>query len=282
MSFNEFFSDVTRGLGGHKPHSSWNPMIPVHTSISGVFNIFQGEFDRHIATSIPLYRELQLKQVEALIELYVNKSPDTAHLLYDIAGSEGSWIKTLCGFGWNFAVNVDCNADMKKHFKSSSPTRGVAVFAHNSFLGDVEGVKAFVPPAKADVVHAGMAFQFMPYSIESCLKEVKDSYIKSKGLFLIEAKVKQKDEAEWVANERLKDLFKSRYYTEEQLSLKGDAVLKDMHNNLIARDHLVTALHNKFNYVEKYYQAGNFIGYACSDCSDTAFKFINKIGNIQL
>ena len=279
---DEFFSAVTKGDPRFQPKFSWSPMIPVHASISGMFSLFQGDFDRHIATSIPLYRELQLKQVEALIELYVNRSPDTAHLLYDIAGSGGSWIKTLCEFGWNFAVNIDCNADMKKLFNFRPSTRGVAVFAHNSFLADVNGVTAFVPPAKADVVHAGMAFQFMPYSIESCLKEVKDLYIKPRGLFLIEAKVKQENEAEWVANERLKDLFKSRYYTEEQLSLKGDAVLKDMHNNLITRDHLVTALHNKFNYVKKYYQAGNFIGYACSDCSDTAFKFINKIGNIQL
>lgn len=279
---DQFFSNVTRGLGGHKPHSSWNPMIPVHASISGVFNIFQGEFDRHIATSIPLYRELQIKQVEALIELYVNKKPDTAHLLYDIAGSEGSWIKTLCEFGWNFAVNIDCNADMKKWFKLRPSTRGVAVFAHNSFLGDVEGVKAFVPPAKADVVHAGMAFQFMPYSIESCLKEVKDLYIKPRGLFLIEAKVKQEDEAEWIANEYLKDLFKSRYYTEEQLSLKGDTVLKDMHNNLITRDHLETALHEKFNYVKRYYQAGNFVGYACSDWSTAVSNFCYQIKPVKL
>jgi len=279
---DQFFSDVTKGDPRFQPKSSWSPMIPIPDNISATFARLHGDFDRHIATSIPLYRELQLKQVEALIELYVNKSPNTAHLLYDIAGSEGSWVKTLCEFGWNFAVNIDCNAEMKKGFNLRLPTRGVAVFAYNSFLADVGGVKSFVPSAKADVVHAGMAFQFMPYSIESCLKEVKDLYIKPRGLFIIESKVKQEDEAEWIANEYLKDLFKSRYYTEEQLSLKGDTVLKDMHNNLITRDHLETALHDKFNYVKKYYQAGNFIGYACSDYSDTVFKFISKIGNIQL
>lgn len=279
---DQFFSDVTRGMGGHKPHSSWRPILPVPDPISYTFAIFQGEFDRHIATSIPLYRELQLKQVEALIELYANKSPDTAHLLYDIAGSEGSWVKTLCEFGWSFAVNIDCNADMKEWFNCTIPKRGVAVFAHNSFLGDVEGVKAFVPPAKADVVHAGMAFQFMPYNIESCLKEVKDLYIKPRGLFLIEAKVKQEDEAEWIANEYLKDLFKSRYYTAEQLSLKSGTVLKDMHDNLCTRNHLETALHDKFNYVKMYYQAGNFVGYACSDWDTTVSNFCYQIKPIKL
>lgn len=279
---DEFFSDVTRGLGGHSPKSPWSAMLPVPEDIENAFHLFSGKFEDHIATSIPLYRELQLKQIEALIDVYVNKHPDKTHLLYDIAGSEGSWVKTLCEFGWNFAVDVDCNADMKKFFNSSSPTKGVAVFAHNSFLADTEGVKTFIPPAKADVVHAGMAFQFMPYPIQSCLKEVKGLYLKPDGLFLIEAKVKQEDEAIWNANERLKDLFKSRYYTEEQLSLKSDTVLKDMHNNLYTEQEMVDALHEKFNYVQRYYKAGNFVGYACSDLISTVQNFTNKIGTIEL
>lgn len=279
---DEFFSDVTRGIGGHQPKSPWSAMLPVREDIEDAFHSFSGNFEEHIATSIPLYRELQLKQIDALIDVYVNKHPDTTHLLYDIAGSEGSWVKTLCEFGWNFAVNIDCNADMKKYFSSSSPTKGVAVFAHNSFLGDVGDVKTFIPPAKADVVHAGMAFQFMPYHIQSCLKEVKGLYLKSDGLFLIEAKVNQKDEDTWNANERLKDLFKSRYYTEEQLSLKSDAVLKDMHNNLCTEEQLETALYEKFNCVGKYYSAGNFVGYACSDDTNVVINFNRKLGKIQL
>lgn len=280
--YDEFFSAVTKGNDGYKPKYSWSPMLPVNEKVLDTFRKFVGRFDIHIATSIPLYRELQLKQIETLIDVYVNKHPDTTHLLYDIAGSEGSWIKTLCEFGWNFAVNIDCNADMKKHFNSSSPTKGVAVFAHNSFLGDVGDVKAFLPPAKADVVHAGMSFQFMPYTLQSCLKEVKDLYLKPDGLFLIEAKVKQEDEAVWNANERLKDLFKSRYYTEEQLSLKSDVVLKDMHNNLYTEQEMVDALNEKFNYVQRYYKAGNFVGYACSDYSNTVWNFIPKIRKIEL
>lgn len=279
---DEFFSAVTKGDPRFQPKFSWSPMIPVPGNISATFARFQGDFDRHISTSIPLYRELQLKQVEALIGLYVNRNPDTAHLLYDIAGSEGSWVKTLCEFGWNFAVNIDCNADMKKWFNLRPSIQGVAVFAHNSFLEDECGVKAFVPPAKADVVHAGMAFQFMPFSRQACIAEVKVNYLKPNGIFLIEEKVKHPDEAEWIANESLKDLFKSRYYTAEQLSLKSQAVLKGMHDNLHTEQFLEDCLYEQFSTVKKYYNAGNFVGYACSNDCVIIDKFFNNLNKIWL
>lgn len=269
MNTQDFFSKVTLGEYG-KPVKPWESRIPIPPHIVSIFNSFAGPFDEHIATSIPLYRELQLTLAEVIVKnAYI--SPWTS--LYDIGGSEGAWIKTLSILGVECTINVDCNKDMQKAFNSNLPdTINICQFALASFLEPTDGVPKFVPPVKANIVHAGMAFQFMSFNRNACIEEVINNYLLPNGLFLIEEKLLTGDE--WEEGELFKDNFKRQYYTEEQLQAKENDVLKNMHNNLVSKEDLLSVLYEHFENVYCYYKAGNFYGYACSNSVHTINRFI--------
>lgn len=272
MNTQQFFSLVTTGAI-QKPLRPWKPFFKaVPEDFRIAFDSFEGAFDRHIATSIPMYREMQLITGNAIVKAYEDK---VYPLLIDIAGSEGTWAKaiTLHSGGNIPSLIVDCNEDMQESFYALG-TPDNSDFRLGSFIEDYNDVKRYVPDCTAAIVHAGMAFQFMPFTRGDCIAEVKNRYLDKDGLFLIEEKVIPSQPREWFQNEILKNEFKRRYYSEEAIKQKQADVVDDMDANLVRHYELINALELHFKEVHQYYDAGNFVGYACSDSKAT----ISRLG----
>lgn len=255
-----FFSDVVEGnLDKYKPSRPYEYELPFNEkeeAFKETYDTFKGNFDEHIATSIPTFRDIQIKKGAAIQEIL----PEGG-LVYDLGGSEGGFVKTLTSQsnGKIRSINVEPNKDMAAKHRAK-PVEGSEV-VEEAFQSGFDGIKAYQPSEKGDVVHESMLFQFMSKDRAKKIREVKDKYLKDDGVFITEEKFQLKDKDQQAENERLKDTqHKSKYYTEEQIKQKGESVLVGMGKNQADLDQYLDELSKEFKHVGTYWTAGNFRG----------------------
>jgi hypothetical protein len=279
-----FFSDVVTGKSDkYKPRRKWQPLMkfsPAEEAVRNVYDKFNGNFDEHIATSIPGFRDIQIKVVSALNEMYGKDGG----LIYDIGGSEGGFVKALTELsdGRFKSINLDANGDMEA-VHNATPVEG-STFVKEAFGEGFEydGVtyERHVPTQKADVVHESMTFQFIDEKRADKLDELTQNYLKEDGLFITEEKVHPKDQAQWKANEAKKDAeFKTLYYDPEQIDAKREEVLTGMVANQTTYSRYKNELLKKFDYVEEYWDSGNFKGLVASNDKAKVDQFLAEVGD---
>lgn len=284
-----FFSDVVTGKSDKfKPVRPYEPLLKFdekQSEFNKVYSKFKGNFDEHIATSIPAFRDVQVKKGQAIVDMLPKGGT-----MIDIAGSEGGLNKaiTQVSNGKIKTINLDVNPDMKVAHEAS-PVPG-ADYVQNSFLQDYEenGVtyKKYVPEAKADVVHETMGFQFMSPQRAEQFAEVAKNYLKPDGVFITEQKVGNEN---WDQNEIQKDEhFKSRFYTPEQIAEKNKVVKvsdfdsnEGMVGNMVKESVVTDELAKNFKYVQQYWDGGNFKGYIASNDKAKIDRFMSSIGSTQ-
>jgi sulfur relay (sulfurtransferase) DsrC/TusE family protein len=279
-----FFSGVVTGKSDkYKPRRKWQPLMAftkAQEAVRSVYEKFNGKFDEHIATSIPVFRDVQIKVVSAVNDLFGKKGG----VVYDIGGSEGGFGKTITELsgGRVKSINLDASSDMEK-VHNATPVEG-ATFVKEAFgegfEWDGETFKKHIPEEKADVVHESMTFQFIDEKRNDKLTEVVDNYLKPDGLFITEEKVHPKEDAQWRANEAKKDAdFKSKYYDKDQIDTKREEALTGMVTNQTTYDRYKNELLKKFDHVAEYWDSGNFKGFVASNDKAKVGAFLEKVGN---
>lgn len=237
-----------------------------------------GDFDNHIATSIPTFRDIQIKKGTAISEMYKEEGA----LVYDLGGSEGSFVKAITSVsqGNVQTINLEANPDMIKAHRAT-PVEGSEAIQEAFFEG-FDNVVKHTPKKKAEVVHESMLFQFITPQREQFIDEVIENYIEEDGLFITEEKFQSKDPEQYKANEINKnDNHKAKYFTEEQIRSKGESVLVGMKENQALLDDYISLLNKKFKFVEVYWSSGNFKGIAASNNESTIKDFIEKLGDTK-
>jgi hypothetical protein len=276
----DFFSDVVTGKSGKfKPNKPWTPILSFtkkEETFKKIYDKYKGNFDTHIATSIPTFRETQIKVGNTISQMY-NKA-----LVYDIGGSEGGFVKSITekSKGNIKSINLDPNPDMQE-VHEKIPVEG-SEFIREAFYESFEdnGVtyKKHVPQQKADVVHESMVFQFITPERKAFVKEVAENYVKEDGIFLTEEKLLPQSEEVWRANEQNKNQHKLNYYSNEQLNQKSEEVLVGMKKNQTYQQDYINALKEHFSFVETYWDAGNFKGIIATNSEQKLNEFFDKIG----
>lgn len=279
-----FFSDVVKGISEkYRPIKEWLPVLNftgAQQAFKNIYDKFIGQFDLHIATSIPTFRETQIKVGNAIVEMFSGKDA----LIYDIAGSEGGFVKavTEASNGSIKSINLDSNPDMKNAHEKT-PVEG-STFVQEAFyqkFEDEHGVHPkHVPANKADVVHESMGFQFISKNREGFVNEIKKNYLKKDGLFVTEEKFSTDPET-YKENEAKKNEYKDEYYTKEQQAMKADNVLVGMEKNQANIESYETLLKKKFKHVKQYWDSGNFKGFVASDSKEVVDSFMAKVGSTQ-
>jgi hypothetical protein len=235
-----------------------------------------GDFDDHIATSIPTFRDIQVKKGTAITEMY----KDTGAVMYDLGGSEGGFVKSITSVsgGAIETINIDANEDMIASH-NNNPVEG-SQGVREAFLEGFDDVPAHQPAKKADVVHESMLFQFITPQREKFVDEVIDKYIKDDGIFITEEKFQTKDMEQYKKNELQKNKYhKGKYYTKEQIQTKGESVLVGMQENQAMIEDYLSLLRKKFKYVEVYWTAGNFKGIVASNDQAKVQEFLERLGD---
>jgi SAM-dependent methyltransferase len=292
LAFKQFFSDVTNGAEQYRPQAEWNPLLQHENSaFMDEFSKHTGNFDNHIATSIPAFRDIQIRKGTAL----ANTFGDGASML-DIGASEGSFAKAVSALsgGRIRSVALDPNPDMANFFRTKSQVPGAEYLEeafHQGFDDAGRVYAAHNPVEPYDIVHESMAFQFISPERAAQVAEAK-RLMKPGGVFLTEQKVLSSDPEVWKANETLKDQkFKKNYYTDDALAAKqkvvkfnqdpNEAKAVGMVDNMVQSEELESILGQNFKYVAQYYDAGNFKGYAASDDPQKLTQFVKQMGDTR-
>jgi hypothetical protein len=248
--FTGFFSNISLGYKGKPNAKPYEPTLNVEPISDFVreYNNHRGNFDDHIATSIPGFREVQTIVGDAIAKTYKNAD------MLDIGASEGALIKavTKMSNGSVRTVALDPNFAMAKHFNDGEEVEG-SVYDTSAFgtkadegqlawnedetLTDRDGqvtsnpfageeVRWFKPDRQFDVIHEAMVFQFISGNRASQIARAKE-LMKPDGVLIIEEKFVAGDQLspeQFRANETQKDAYKEQYFTKAEIAAKAKAV----------------------------------------------------------
>lgn len=284
-SFSKFFATVTQGAADkYKPAGNYTPAIDLKPD-ARAFQIvryrFRGNFDDHIATSIPGFDEVQAVVGSAIVKAY----GEGGGSVLDIGASEGALNKAITSLsgGKIKTVALDPNVSMMSTFKGKDQVDGaafeLAAFGSEAEAGQVAwteddgtAIKFYDPGGKKfDVVHEAMVFQFISNARNAQVGRVKQ-LMKPDGVAIFEQKFGDRKDA-FDANEDKKDRdWKSRHYTLEQLEQKRQDVLNSGGDQVegmtalqVAHWEMEEVLRRNFNNVVQFWSSGNFRGYVASD-----------------
>ncbi len=290
QSTQQFFNTVIEGGDPRfMPKTAYNQLIDLNNSqiykFQDDYNKFiaeGGNFNQHIFTSIPTFYETQVVKMAALSYL-INNNPDFGHAgptttILDIGGTEGAWAKALAKNNPSVNISViDPSRQAKQVFEGGDFVSN-AGFIHSAFSHRPEDIDKFfieqgqqpirftgLQNLKYDVVHESMAFQFMDNDRAGQIKYIKENLLHDNGILIIEEKFLDDNKAIYDANETKKNIFKSQYYTEEQLNNKKLNVLLNMEGKQVSVQEIQRILGENFANVEQYWDAGNFKGFIASD-----------------
>jgi hypothetical protein len=225
------------------------------------FKEIASNFSDHVRESIPLYANYMNS-----LYTYLANNQKRASVL-DICGSRGDLGKWSRFYGFlGLYMNLDGSREMIAESMEQNQhiyDRSIMAGWRASWTQDDYFVSEWNSDERFDVVVENLGFQFMGSSERSAhIREVK-KHIRNSGVFVTCEKFITDN---WDANEQLKDkLWKSRFFTPEEIAEKKSKVLNDMHNDLAYQPTYENTLKHYFRYVAKIYQAGNFIAYVCSD-----------------
>ncbi len=313
--FTDFFGRFHGAKGDEwfYPTGDYEPAITLEQDAEDFQNTrgkFMGNFDLHIATSIPGFSDLQAIVGDALVKAYGEQG---ARVL-DIGASEGALVKAMAELsgGRITSIALDPNPEMKEAFDEKGQVEGVEyrleALGNDSERGQfgwIERVKKtahgipyngpphtinFFDPGdeKFDVVHEAMVFQFMSNQRAAQLDIVK-SMMADDGVVILEEKFTQADNDQYNANEKKNAAeWKSKYYTEEQIERKrleilskgGDGI-EGMTKNQIAVEEMHEILADRFKHFAQFWDSGNFMGFIASDSKAALQKVLDEMQSTE-
>jgi hypothetical protein len=298
--FTDFFTAASKGERA-PDIKTYTPVLDISSvkSFSAEYVKHRGNFDDHIATSIPGFREVQQAVGAAIVKSYTAPGKTSSATLLDIAASEGAFNKAITAEsdGAIFTLALDPNEQMAKFFEEHSQVPGadydVAAFGSKADEGKVAWtedsgtvIKTFRPIEQYDIVHESMGFQFIDGNRDAQFARVKE-LMRPNGIALFEEKVKE-NTPEWHANEAQKDAYKARYYTKTQMKEKAAEVLSKggdsvvgMNDLMVTTPALEDALTKHWKHVVQYWSSGNFKGYVASDSLEAVDRFTGNLPDLN-
>lgn len=300
--FEGFFGDVTSGKSDvYKPRGleNYRPAIelgPEERAFRVLRDLYSGNFDQHIKTSIPGFDETQNAVGTSLVRTFGGR-PGTTML--DIGSSEGALIKAIADASrGNIRTHgIDPNLDMIRTFQTKPQVPGataeLAAFGPRAQQGEVAWVaddgtpvRYFNPQNPYDIAHEAMVFQFIDNQRPAQLQRVKELMSPS-GLLVSEEKFGNLKSI-YDANEAKKDLYKSQYYTPEQMETKRKEVLQTggdqvegMTDLQVTQAEMERALSDLYGNRAQFWDSGNFKGYAASDDKAVLDDFLGNLQDLQ-
>lgn len=295
---SDFFTRTMLGEIG-TPKSRYEPILNL-SELGQTFDIFEekrsGNFENHIFTSIPTFKEAQVATADALIK----SLPQNANVL-DIGGTEGGFINTIAEVRPDVTgFIVDPNVVAEKIFNQQKMpnsyyireafTTDKSKFGNYAF--DVKDEKKqpistdffdanLIEDNSLDAITEKMTFQFIDKGRNNKVKLISEK-LKPTGIALFEEKFfTSYDDPVWKANEDKKNQFKLQYYDQKDLTKKQKETLEGMDRRQVTSEDFEKILMKHFNNVAQYWDSGNFKGYIASDSADALNNFLSNLPDLN-
>ena len=250
-----------------------------------------GNFENHIFTSIPTFKEAQIVTADAIA-----KTLPKGGTIIDIGGTEGGFINTIAELNPSIeGIVLDPNPKAEESFlEQKMPntefikeafTTNPEEFGQYAFTERGQDINFFdaneIPDNSVDAFSEKMVFQFIDNQREDKVKLIKQK-LTPDGFAVFEEKFfTSKEDPVWQENEAKKNEFKLQYYDPYQVTEKEEKVLTGMNERQVSSESFEKILMNNFNNVVQYWDSGNFNGYVVSDSADTINSFLGNMVDLN-
>lgn len=237
------------------------------------FSKHAGRFTQHIDKSIPGYAENR----EATVLALARTLPRGAKVL-DVGASDGTFGDMLLAVRSDIAVtNIDPNPDMIANYKGTAEYR-LESWVEGFKDPKVGWIDEHYSPFTYDVIHMSMVRQFVTDNAALWYHEAWRQ-LKDGGLFVVNTKVSaplRDDGGFWQHMEYLKDQYKAKSFSPEEITEKAAEVLEGMHQHMIPHSAEREALKRSFRHVGAYWSSYNFHGFVASDSKTNYLSFVDN------
>lgn len=283
-----FFSDVVLGKVGVPVTKQFKPLF-WSAEIAEASEWFEavglGYFDDHINSSIPTYFEMNRAVAFALVNMKWESSPPT---LLDLGASEGTFCAAVSegSRGKIKVFALEPNHEMQAQIRSRSQLIRIvdAVLTSKDEPVEINGGRRTRPykfEGNFSVITEFMTFQFI--TDERCffLSRISNC-ISENGIFISCEKFISEDKDEFVDNEIQKDVYKSYYFSEYEIRKKNEDILKqNMNRYMVGSEKYEEFLKDYFLFVVKFWDSGNFKGYAATNNEKVLDEFLKYCSNLN-
>jgi len=290
-NLSKFFLSTASGTNGM-------PLLGEHTADTSLFlhdanvNLFykfhknlRGYFDKHFFASIPYVLEEECRMGSALLNYGISKAykKNIPTRIYTLGTAEATMARTIAKL-----------ADGKIKTFSCSPTEE----NRTSFFlyGIPQHAKFFVGPFcdvdytlfnsnseyydfknGFDIIVEDTTFQMYSNNRYEQISFVKDKLVDD-GIFIFVEKFRNKSAEEYMKREKQKDkLFKSRYFSPEQIELKKRDVLSVMNNFEVSLLDFCKSLKRIFKNAVIVWNSGNFYTILASNSQESLTELISNL-----
>lgn len=296
-AFSKFFAKITNTKDGGAKFADvkevLNKEIDGYENELAAYLKYGMNFQKHIMASIPAFVDARIRVLKGMVEAskILGKGGKEVNML-DITSSEGYFTKAYAQLAQDKGVNakadaLDAGVTFQRDFNEAPQVPGVNYLLQawgDSFVDPDSGITipSFKPTKKYGVVFEGMGFQFFTPTRDKEIAEVK-GMMEENGMLVTMQKFKNSD---YEKREVLKDEFKAKFFTKEEMAQKAATVLKKsdevsvgMMDYQFDRQEYEKVLAKNFKYVAQFYSAGNFAGYLATDSLEIMNTALNATGD---
>jgi len=241
-------------------------------------------FAQHTCTSIPFILEKRCRMGLTLCR-YANIKKNTKNhfTFYEIGSPDGAEARTMAEFSnGNIRTLTDAPVRINEKAFYQSLRHDYSKFHLGPYVDTTPELLESNPDLIIfkdgfDVIHTGMMFQFVSSDREKQIGYVF-RLLKADGLMIFTEKLNQKNSDEYYRREHIKDhLFKSEYYTDEEIQYKKTSILNDMSKGQIDQETLLEAMKVYFNYIFITWNSTNFYEFVASNSETSIRLYISQL-----
>ncbi|MBF8723327.1 class I SAM-dependent methyltransferase [Pseudomonas guariconensis] len=131
-----------------------------------------------------------------------------------------------------------------------------------------------------EFIYEMAAFQFYGRDRARQIAHIKH-FLKPAGLVFFLEKFNHSNPEEYLRRERIKDeAFKTRYFSEQEISWKRQQMLEQMQNGQVTLEELINAIASHFKHVYLLWSSSNFCELVASNDLEQMQRFLNLLGPV--
>ncbi|KUM24135.1 hypothetical protein AU467_06820 [Mesorhizobium loti] len=284
----DFFAATAAGQSGvpiRKPAVDTR-LLPGDDLLRGLVGLHaarQGFFDQHYHGSIPYRLEEECRMAYAVLKYA--RYHEVPLSLYSLGTAEGTMARTLSELSGGKIRSLSCspNAENYKCFVAygEPPAAEFFVGPFHRLTKDVlsSDVRLAKFASGFDFILEDTTFQmYSPNRVKQI--EFVMQHLKEGGIFLFVEKFRAVDENDYKRREWQKDFgFKARYFPQDEIEKKKDAVLKIMFNNEVTLGEMFHAAGAHFNHCVMTWNSGNFCSLAASNNRENLNLYLSQMAD---
>ncbi|KPA16888.1 hypothetical protein MHK_002894 [Candidatus Magnetomorum sp. HK-1] len=283
------FEEITRGnRQAPKQPILGNPdYLSQHRELKSYHDLLKrnmATFAQHTCTSIPFMLEKRCRMGLTLCR-YAQAKKDTKNhfTFYELSSPDGAEARTMAEYSDGVIQTLtdgpvrDCEEAFYKFLRHN-----YSKFNFGPYVDTTPELLATTPnfiqfKNGFDVIHTNMMFQFVSPEREKQIGYVF-RLLKKDGLMVFTEKLNQSDPDEYERREIIKDkLFKSKYYSDEEIQYKKTSILNDMSKGQVDQETLIKAIKKYFKYIVLTWNSTNFYEFVTSNNENTIQLYLSQL-----